>query len=140
MSAVTVGIHHFPARVKNLLARAVRAAFAHEKVREPGDINLIMVSDPEIRKLNRKFRKVHRITDVISFRYTRTPSVSGDIYISEGRSKKQARRMKHSWERELAYLTVHGILHLFDYTDYTPKERQRMFARQDVIWEKLFRQ
>lgn len=139
MKKINVAVHHFPESVKALLVRAVRDTFAHEKVREPAEINLIMVSDPAIRKLNRKFRKVHRITDVISFRYTRTPLVSGDIYISEGRSKKQARRMKHTWERELAYLTVHGILHLFDYTDYTPKERQRMFSCQDVIWEKLFR-
>lgn len=134
---IKVNVYQFPDEVAALLTRAVKKTFAYEKKAVGGEVNLIMVSDQEIKKLNRTFRKVNRITDVISFRFSEDP-VTGDIYISEGRSKKQAKQQNHPWEKELAYLTVHGILHLFGYSDYTPRTRARMFSRQDPIWKSLF--
>jgi probable rRNA maturation factor len=120
------------------MEKAVRATFAAENPVVSGEVNIILISDQEIKKLNRKYRKVNRITDVISFRFSPDP-VTGDIYISEGRSKKQAKAQGHGWEKELTYLTVHGILHLFNYTDYTPKARATMFRKQDAIWAGLFK-
>ena len=101
------------------------------------EINIVLVSDKEIKKLNRKFRNVNRITDVISFKFGSKP-LTGDIYIAAKRSKWQALDAGHGWDRELAYLVIHGILHLLGYTDYTPKERRRMFKKQDKIFQCLF--
>jgi probable rRNA maturation factor len=100
------------------------------------EINFILIPDAEIRALNKKYRNVDRVTDVISFRLSKNP-LSGDIYIARGRSKKQAAEMKHSWKLELCYLVLHGALHLFDYTDYTPRERKKMFAVQDKLFKQV---
>jgi probable rRNA maturation factor len=101
-------------------------------------INYILVSDAEIRALNKKYRNVDRVTDVISFRLSKKP-LCGDIYISRGRSKEQALEMKHSWRSELCYLVLHGTLHLFDYTDYTPREKNKMFAVQDRLFKQVLK-
>lgn len=100
------------------------------------EINFIMVPDAGIRKLNKRYRKVDRITDVISFRLSKAP-LAGDIYISCGRSARQAKEAGNSWEAELCYLALHGTLHLFDYTDYTPAEKKKMFTVQDKLFAKV---
>jgi probable rRNA maturation factor len=121
-----------------LLSKAGHAALSREKKAAlPGEVNVILISDTAIRAMNRKYRKVHRITDVISFRFGGTP-FTGDIYIAAGRSRRQAKRVGHSWEKELAYLVIHGILHLLGYTDYVPAEKDAMFRRQDAVFECLF--
>ena len=106
-----------------------------EKIRS-FEINVVLVSDKEIKKLNKKFRDVGRITDVISFKFGSKP-VMGDIYIARNRSQKQAKKVKNSWQEELSYLVIHGILHLLDYTDYTKANRLRMFAKQDKIFNEI---
>src|SRR5664279_4182564 len=100
-----VEFHNFPKFVLPDMNRAALAALKLERVKSVGDINVIMVSDPEIKKLNIRFRKVRRITDIISFKYTDKP-LSGDLYISEGRSKKQAKRVGNTWPQELCYLVI----------------------------------
>ena len=64
--------------------------------------------------------------------------VTGDIYIASKRSRLQAKDAGHGWDKELAYLVIHGILHLLGYTDYTPVARRRMFQKQDKIFKCLF--
>jgi probable rRNA maturation factor len=135
-----INFHHFPPSVRALLAGAVRQTLltADPSAVSAGcDINFILVSDQEIKRLNRRFRRVNRITDVISFSYSTVP-LSGDIYIARTRSLKQARREGHAWDKELSYLAIHGVLHLFGYTDYTPRARHRMFLLQDKIFLCLF--
>ncbi|MCX5781798.1 MAG: rRNA maturation RNase YbeY [Elusimicrobia bacterium] len=100
------------------------------------NINVVLVSDAKIKILNKNFRKVNRITDIISFKLSSSP-LEGDIYIAEQRSKKQAVQFNHDWKKELSYLVIHGILHLLDYKDYTPKDRLKMFAKQDKIFADL---
>jgi probable rRNA maturation factor len=133
-----INLYQFPKEHVALLARAARATLLYEKKAAlPGEVNFILISDTAIRAMNRKYRKVHRITDVISFRFTEKP-LTGDIYISVGRSRKQAKRVGHSWEKELTYLVIHGVLHLLGYTDYTPDARAAMFRQQDAIFSCLF--
>ncbi len=138
-SRVKIVCHNFPAKAVPLLERAARAALAADGHDGAGEVNFILISDPDIRAMNRKFRKVNRITDVISFRYEPDP-LRGDIYIGRGRSKKQAGQQGHEWERELAYLAIHGTLHLRDHTDYTDRARKKMFRLQDSVFKCLFSQ
>lgn len=137
MTTPRVNLYHFPKRLSALLTQAAEDTMNAERKRARAAVSVILVSDAEIKRLNRRFRRVNRITDVISFSYSKDP-LTGDIYISKGRSQKQARRMRHSWDRELAYLVIHGVLHLFGYTDYTPRARQKMFKKQDTIFSCLF--
>jgi probable rRNA maturation factor len=62
----------------------------------------------------------------------------GDIYISRKRSQRQAGKYSNTWQRELAYLIIHGILHLCGYTDYDDLSKAKMFAKQDKIFKCLF--
>lgn len=129
--------HNFPASSVPLLKKAARAVLkARAGKQSDRKINYILISDSEIRALNKKYRNVDRVTDVISFRLSKKP-LCGDIYISRGRSKEQALEVKHSWRAELCYLVLHGTLHLFDYTDYTPREKNKMFAVQDRLFKDL---
>jgi len=127
---------NFPKDKLPVLKKAALATLKSEKIKNY-DINFIMVSDAEIKKLNIKYRKVRRITDVISFLVA--PDIfAGDIYISSGRSKKNAAKYGNTWTRELSYLVLHGVLHLCGYTDYDPKNKSKMFAKQDKIFKCLF--
>ena len=125
----------FPKKLEPFLKEAAMLSLKREKVKKY-EINFIMVDDAEIKKLNIKYRKVRRITDVISFLVV-PEKLAGDIYISSGRSKRNAKKYGNSWENELAYLVIHGVLHLLGYTDYDVFNKTKMFAKQDKIFKCL---
>jgi probable rRNA maturation factor len=128
----------FPKECVKTLKQAAELALKSEKKRKY-QINFIMVSDEEIKKLNIKYRKAKRITDIISFLIIPRFFV-GDIYISKKRTQKQAKKYGNSWQQELAYLVIHGVLHLCGYTDYDVENKSKMFAKQDEIFQCLFSQ
>jgi probable rRNA maturation factor len=79
-----------------------------------GRINLVLVNDPEIRALNRKFRRIDRATDVLSFSMDED-GVLGDIAISTETAARNAKRYRVSLPREMKRLVVHGVLHILGY-------------------------
>ncbi|MDR1259941.1 MAG: rRNA maturation RNase YbeY [Endomicrobium sp.] len=99
-------------------------------------INFVIISDKEIKKLNSKYRNVKNITDVISFLLAPELFI-GDIYISKNRSQKQAKEYNNTWRQELAYLIIHGILHFCGYTDYDAINKKQMLFEQDKIFKSL---
>jgi probable rRNA maturation factor len=127
---------NFPKHWVPLLKEVVLATLDSENVSKY-QLNFIMVSDEEMKKLNTRYRKVRRITDVISFLVIPEFFI-GDIYISRKRSQKQARKYGNTWQQELAYLVIHGILHFCGYTDYDDLNKAKMFAKQDKIFKCLF--
>jgi len=131
-----VSFVNFPKRYIPTLKRAALDVLKSEKM-EKYQINFVIVSDEEIRNLNAKYRKERRITDVISFLLIPGFFI-GDIYISKKRSCKQAKKYGNTWEQELAYLIIHGLLHLCGYTDYDDADKAEMFAKQDGIFGHLF--
>lgn len=106
--------------------------------------NIIIVDNKKIKDINKKYRNIDKETDVISFAleddntFVEIPiRVLGDIYISIEKATSQAKEYGHSLKRELAFLTVHGILHLLGY-DHMKKEDERiMFKKQDDILNEL---
>jgi probable rRNA maturation factor len=127
---------NFPNEYVDILKQAAILTLKSNKKRKY-QINFIMISDKEIKSLNTKYRKTRRITDVISFLVIPEKFV-GDIYISNNRTKKQAKRYNNTWQEELSYLIIHGILHLCGYTDYDVKNKIKMFTKQDKIFKCLF--
>ncbi len=90
----------------------------HENV-ENGVFSIIFVDDEEIHRINKEYRKVDRITDVISFAFEDNEHLRyndirmlGDIYICIPQMKRQADDYGHSQKRELSFLAIHGLLHL----------------------------
>ena len=105
---------------------------------------IIFVTKEEIHELNKQYRGVDRVTDVISFALEDAHDVSlsdirvlGDIYICIDRMKEQAIEYNHSETRELSFLTVHGLLHLLGYDNQTKEEEEIMFNLQRKILSDL---
>ena len=136
MKRTRTEFYNFPRKFVPRLKKAAVTALRAVGKAGSCEISVVMVPDAGIKKLNREYRRMNRVTDVISFRLSKDP-LCGDIYISSGRSKKQAKDAGNSWEAELCYLVIHGILHLFDYTDYKPSQRKKMFAVQDRLFKMI---
>jgi probable rRNA maturation factor len=119
-----------------MLNQAVLATLTSEKIKRY-QLNFVMVSNKEIKKLNAKYRKEGHVTDIISFLVVQRLFI-GDIYISKKYTQEQAKKYGNTWLQELAYLIIHGVLHLCGYTDYEPVDKIKMFKKQDKIFQCLF--
>ena len=114
-------------------------ALDYEKVKN-SYFSVIFVSEEEIQKINREYRGIDKVTDVISFAFLDNESVYdpikilGDIYICIPKMMEQALEYEHSIKRELSFLVVHGLLHLLGY-DHTKslEDEKIMFQKQDDI-------
>lgn len=83
-----------------------------------GDVCVALVSDRRMRALNRQFRGVDQVTDVLSFPADE-PGFLGDVVIAEGVAKRQAKEQRHSLKIEIQILALHGLLHLLGYDHET---------------------
>ena len=105
-----------------------------------GEFNVIIVTSDFIHELNKNYRNIDRVTDVISFALEDDMTfnldnyrVLGDIYICLDKVKSQALEYGHSFKRELSFLAVHGLLHLLGYDHMTKEEEEVMFAKQEEV-------
>ncbi len=105
-----------------------------------GEFNVIIVTSDFIHELNKNYRNIDRVTDVISFALEDDKTfnldnyrVLGDIYICLDKVKSQALEYGHSFKRELSFLAVHGLLHLLGYDHMTKEEEEVMFAKQEEV-------
>ncbi|NQT30548.1 MAG: rRNA maturation RNase YbeY [Candidatus Saganbacteria bacterium] len=108
--------------------RLIKKILKKEKIKSK--INLALVNDKEIRRLNKKFRKKDKATDVLSFLMDED-GILGDIAISVETVKKNAKRFGVSCRREKKRLVVHGVLHLLGYT------HGRKMRDAEEIYQKL---
>jgi probable rRNA maturation factor len=106
------------------------------------EIGILFVDDRQIRELNERYLKVNRPTNVISFPMAQgefseiNPQLLGDVVISVETAKKEAQESGLSLEEEIAFLLIHGILHLMGY-DHTRGGRQRMTVAQERLFSRL---
>jgi probable rRNA maturation factor len=114
-------------------------ALEHEKATN-SIFSIIFVGDEEIHNINKEYRGVDRITDVISFAFEDNKDLEyndirllGDIYICIPKMKSQAEEYGHSKKRELSFLTVHGLLHLLGYDHMNEEEEKIMFDLQERL-------
>ena len=115
------------------------AALKHENVSN-AIFSVVFMNDEEIHEMNRDYRGVDRVTDVISFAFEDNNDLVyndirmlGDIFICIPQMKRQAEEYGHSEKRELAFLAVHGILHLLGYDHMNEKDEKVMFELQELI-------
>lgn len=105
----------------------------------PAEVSIVLVTDKDIKDLNRRYRGVEEATDVLAFPMQEGefsglhPHLLGDVVISVERAKEQAGKLKHGFEEELSLLTIHGILHLLGYDDRIAKDRKKMRVREREI-------
>ena len=114
-------------------------------------VSINFVSDEEIQRLNREFRNIDKVTDVLSFpNLNKTPNEKlkkfrkladfdtnllflGDIVISKKVAKKQAREYEHSLKREVCFLALHGFLHLLGFDHIKEEDEKIMTKLQNKI-------
>ncbi|WP_158438225.1 rRNA maturation RNase YbeY [Natranaerobius thermophilus] len=121
-----------------------------EIANSPGEVGLMIVDAETIKELNRDYRNQYKSTDVLSFpQYQEDDLVErdsddylllGDIVISESAVLDQADKYGHSIERELAFLFLHGLLHLLGYDhekEEAQSEEESMFVLQEEILSSL---
>jgi probable rRNA maturation factor len=115
----------------------LKAAYETLKLPKAKIINVILVDNSEIRRLNREYRKLDYPTDVISFENTDEGNELGDIFISVDKALEQAQEYQHSFERELGFLSCHGFLHCNGYDHLNETDELEMFTLQDEILNKI---
>ncbi len=120
---------------------AITTVLEYEDMDLDYEVSLSFVDNEEIRELNKNFRNIDRETDVLSFPniedfeldYDFGPKLLGDIVISLEKAKEQAKEYKHSFEREIIYLTVHSMLHLLGYDHMEEEEKLIMRGKEKEI-------
>ena len=107
---------------------------------EDAIFNIIFVTSEKIHEINKEYRNVDRVTDVISFAledsiegYVEEIRMLGDIYICVEKMKEQAELYNHSGLREMCFLTTHGLLHLLGYDHMEEDDEKVMFSLQEEL-------
>ncbi len=137
---------------KPFIKRVLERALKH--LNQPSELlemSLSIVSPEQIQELNKSFREVDKVTDVLSFPTCDNPTRGaitvvcedvnpetdlvniGDIVICMERAKEQAKEYGHSLKRELAFLSLHGLLHLLGYDHIEEDDEKQMVALQKEI-------
>ena len=121
------------------VSKLIEFAIKHEKL-DNLEFNIIIVDNNKIHKLNKEYRGIDRVTDVITFALEdnkdfpkESVRILGDIYISIDKASSQAIEYGHSFLRELSFLTIHGFLHLLGYDHMTKNDEEIMFSKQEDI-------
>jgi probable rRNA maturation factor len=144
------------------IRQAIRRAVRPYGLPRDAEVHVAFASDPEMRALNSRFRRIDKTTDVLSFgeaipardrgaralaHLERRRSENGgrldlgEILISPRQAEKQARRRKRPVVEEVAFLAAHGVLHLLGYEDETPAGyREMVRLGHDATRQKSVRQ
>ncbi|MDQ7009819.1 MAG: rRNA maturation RNase YbeY [Candidatus Gracilibacteria bacterium] len=109
-----------------------------------GILNIVFVSNKEIQELNKKYRKIDKITDVLSFHYYDDFSnldkeeIAGEIILSEDKIIEQGKEYKLGNELEFYKLLIHSSLHILGYDHESDEDYSIMKEKEDFIWNKIF--
>lgn len=132
-----------------LVNKAVEETLAVENFEQDPEVSLVLVDDAYIQEMNRTYRGLDKPTDVLSFpmleETAEEPDLElpeeevllGDIIISMERAVLQAEEYGHTLARELAFLTVHGMLHLLGYDHEEEAQRVVMRKQEETILARL---
>lgn len=137
-----------PVGTKLLVRKACIATLVEEKFADNAEVEVTFVDDEQIKKYNKEYRDIDKSTDVLSFPlgqdgiYDTNPETNnkmlGDIVISVEHAVAQGELYGHGLRREIAYLTVHSMLHLLGY-DHVDEgiQKAKMREKEEIILTKL---
>lgn len=110
------------------LLKLARQLIKGEKLQ--GQVNIVFCPDERVRVLNRDYRGLDKVTDVLSFGWEEA-GFAGEIFIANPQAKRQSKRFNNSYYQELRRLVVHGLLHLCGYDHMKSKDRLIMREKED---------
>lgn len=137
---------------EEIVKKVLNQCYKEENLEDSKLVITVTLTTPEnIQKINKEYRNVDRATDVLSFPMFERDELEkkiqdndflhedilGDIIISIEKVKEQAEEYKHSFERELSYMIVHGFYHLMGYDHMNDIEKTEMRKKEENILNKL---
>ena len=137
-----------PTGLRMLVRRSCTAVLVNEGFADPAEVTVTFVDDERIHEMNNEFRQIDSATDVLSFPlgengvFDTNPETGfkmlGDVVISLEHAVAQAQLYEHTLQREVAFLTVHSMLHLLGYDHVNGGlERVRMREKEEEVLTKL---
>jgi probable rRNA maturation factor len=129
----------FEIRKKKLLKIWIKESILAEK-KLPGQISVILCSDEYLHKLNQEYLQHDTYTDIITFDYSESNTISGDLFISIERVKENATAFSKKLADELHRVIIHGILHLCGYDDKSEKGKKEITLKEDEHLSRRFDQ
>lgn len=139
-------------KYKEIIKRVIEQCFKEEKIENSKLYISITLTNPEhIHEINKQYRNVDRATDVLSFPMFEKKEIDekiknndfehedvlGDIVISIEKVEEQAKEYGHSFEREFAYMLVHGFYHLMGYDHIEDDDKVIMRKKEEIVLNKL---
>lgn len=130
-------------KYKKIIDRIYEECFKEEDLYNYNIYISIIISNEEyIKKINSEYRNIDQVTDVLSFpmfeaneivEAKKNKETLGDIIVCIPRVEEQAKEYGHSFEREFAYMLVHGFYHLMGYDHMNEEDKQKMRAKEENI-------
>ncbi len=132
-------------QLQSLLEETALLVMKSEGCNERSEVSILLTDDAYIHELNLQYRGKDKPTDVLSFAQREGQEMPdfgdedllGDVVISLQAAKRQGEEYNHGLQRELAYLVVHGILHLLGYDHLEEKDLRVMREKEEAIMAKL---
>ena len=137
---------------EEIIKKVVEQCFKEEKIENSKLYISITLTNPEhIHEINKQYRNVDRATDVLSFPMFEKNEIDekiknndfehedvlGDIVISIEKVEEQAKEYGHSFEREFAYMLVHGFYHLMGYDHIKDEDKVIRRKKEEIVLNKL---
>ena len=116
--------------------RSVLYTIAESENRKINSLNIIITSDKELLSLNNQYLQHDYFTDIITFDYTESNCLKGEMYISIERIMENAKTYNQTVELELQRIIIHGLLHLCRYSDKTENEKKLMTEKENYYLKK----
>ncbi len=137
-----------PGVLKADMRKAIRLALKYKnlKVSDPYEVSVIFTNEEGIREINKNYRHIDRATDVISFAFAEgegaeyAPFLLGDIFICTDVVATHAGKYGTTFEEEMIFMVVHGILHLLGFDHHKAAERAEMREAEIVVMKQIFPQ
>lgn len=140
--------------IETMVEKVVESVLNYEECEEEYEVSISFVDNEEMRSLNSEYRGIDTETDVLSFpmlefseeefeeededaEYIDEEIALGDIVISMEKALEQSEEYGHSFNRELAFLLVHGMLHLLGYDHEDETAEKEMFDKQETILKEM---
>ena len=134
-----------------LIEKVIVQAFVEECINDMNlYVNIILTNPENIRRINKQYRNIDKATDVLSFPMFEKEEIEkiknngnnikeplGDIIISMEKVKEQAKEYGHSFERELAYMLIHGFYHLMGFDHMNDEDKKQMREKEETVLNKL---
>lgn len=121
----------------NLAKKELNKAFT-KRFKTKDNVTVILVDEARIKEINNFYRKIDKVTDVISFE-EHEDDYLGEIFICIPKAISQAKEYNHSLQREFTFLMCHGLLHLHGYDHLNSEDEKEMFKIQDEIMDNIIK-